>query len=63
MRLRKKYFMEGVGEKYIGMMSAFRWNKSLKISKKFGLIPATSRLKAEDLFDHSIMVAIARENR
>ena len=63
LRLRKKYFMEGVGEKYIGMMSAFRWNKSLKISKKFGLIPATSRLKAEDLFDQSIMVAIARENR
>lgn len=63
LKLRKKYFFEGVGEKHIGMMSSFRWDKSLNISKKFGLIPVSSRLKAGDLFDDSIMSAIARENR
>lgn len=61
LKLRKKYFMEGVGEKYIGMMSDFRWNKSLKLSKKFGLISTTSQLKSKDLFDNTIMMALVRE--
>lgn len=63
LKLRKKYFLEGVGEKYMGLMSAFRWKKSLDISKRFGLVPETSRLKAEDFFDNSIMMTLARDPR
>ena len=53
--LRQRYFLEGVGEAGIGRMSRFKWEKSLDISKRYGLVPKNSSLRAEDLYDDSVM--------
>lgn len=61
LKLRKRYFFEGVGEKGIGMMSHFKWEKSLQLSKKYDLIPKNSKLIANDLYDNSIMTALMKD--
>lgn len=54
-KLRKRYFVEGVGEANIGQMSEFKWEKSLEIAKTHGIIPSDSPLLATDLYDDSIV--------
>lgn len=54
LRLRKKYFFQGVSSNRLGAMSAFHWQRSLEIAKTSGMIPASSTIKATDLFDSTV---------
>lgn len=51
LRLRERYFREGVGTNNMGRMSRFKWQQSLDISKKFGIISNTSSIRVEDIVD------------
>lgn len=55
LRLRKKYFYEGVGPGGMGMMTDFSWKRSLEISKQFGILPEESLLKPEDFYVDTIL--------
>jgi NitT/TauT family transport system substrate-binding protein len=61
LKLRQRYFREGVGMDYIGLMSNFKWNTSLKIAKTYGIISSKSSLKAKDVFDPTILNLIHRK--
>jgi NitT/TauT family transport system substrate-binding protein len=50
LKLRKRYFFDGVGENGVGQMSAYNWKRSLEIAKKFNLIPQNSKITADDLY-------------
>ncbi len=62
MKLRQKYFFEGVGIDNIGLMSDYNWKKSIEISKNIGILPKTTSLKSKDLYDNSMMLDIVRRN-
>ena len=54
LKLRKRYFIEGVGEENMGRMSRASWEKSLEIARSSGLIPASSKLTVDDIYDAAI---------
>ncbi len=55
LKLRRRYFYEGVGEKYWGYMTDFRWQKSLDIAKRYQLIDKHVKLKPRDLYDPQVL--------
>jgi ABC-type nitrate/sulfonate/bicarbonate transport system substrate-binding protein len=55
LRLRQKYFREGVGMEQIGQMSHYKWNLGIEIAKTHGVIPKESKLKSPEVFDPSVL--------
>jgi len=51
LRLRKKYFFEGVGRDGIGTMSRWKWSKAIEIARRAGMVPADSKLTVDDVID------------
>lgn len=61
LRLRQRYFQEGVGMSRIGQMSRFKWQNSLEISKRFSLVPKGSELSVDDLYDDRVMSMVLKD--
>ncbi len=55
LKLRRRYFIEGVGEEKMGHMTQFQWNRGLAIAKQYGLIDSKSKLQSKDVFDDSVL--------
>ena len=55
LKLAQRFFFEGVGKAHLGRMSHWKWQRSIDIAKKFGVIPTGSRLQVKDVFDGSII--------
>ncbi len=57
LKLAQRFFFEGVSKAKLGWMTEWKWNRSIQIAKKYGVIPANSTLKAKDIFDDSFLKA------
>lgn len=55
LKLRQRYFYEGVGRERIGSMTEQQWKKSIDIARRYGLIPELSPLTPADVVDTSLM--------
>lgn len=58
LKLRRRYFQEGVGEDYWGYMTDEKWRMGLDLARRYGLIPKHSELRPQDLYDRRVLQAL-----
>lgn len=54
LKLRRRYFTEGVGMEGLGKTSTYRWQKSLDIARKNGILTSGGAVQVSDVFDSSV---------
>jgi ABC-type nitrate/sulfonate/bicarbonate transport system substrate-binding protein len=50
LKLRKRYFFEGVGANSLGEMSSYQWERSVNIARKSSLISENSKITGSDVY-------------
>ncbi len=63
LKLRLRYFREGVGDSYWGYMTDEKWRIGIDIAKNYKLIPKDSSLKPRDVFDDRILGVLFAEKK